>query len=686
MKKISVLVPCCNVEKYVRECLDSIKAQTYPNLEVICIDDGSTDSTGAIIDEYVAADPRFLAIHKPNTGYGDSMNQGLDRCTGDYVGIVESDDWIEPDMYEALLGQCLENDLDLIHCLWQEGPTGTERTDKQEWVRQNTVYAPLDQKEVFYMQPSIWAALYRRDLLEEGRKVRFLPTPGASYQDASFAFKAYTKSKRFMLWGKPLHHYRVNPSSSVSSSGKIFCVVDEWEEMRRWANGDAELKEKVKQVCLFPLIVHGGLLWNYQRLAMVPRLRFLRAASRLFRRMEEDGLLDLSGFEGTPEGENLRQVTDDPLAFHRRKVLETANRLFAQAQEGKPVEDKDLVSVIVPCYNTAKYIQSSLESIRRQSYRNIEVICVDDCSTDETPMLVRHAMRKDKRISFIRTRRNSGLSAARNLGLENCHGKYVLFVDGDDCLMPGAIERLHAGMGKGTDVAMGSTVVDYEGGRESYGWLPESDDRYYTIREDRLVDLRESPRLLLDVNVSAWGKLWRRSVLDRYHIRFPEGLLYEDANFFWKFLCASPRIQLLATPVCYYLRHQTGSIMSSTFGKKPGYAIQHLYILDDLYAYIRNQGFDAIGKTILDMVYEPYFWFAYNNSPECDHDQVLSAMCRILREQGADTSHNPLLRYINGYEDVSKAKLFMAAFHSVHKPRKKKSLWKKLTAPLRHKD
>ncbi len=685
MKKVSILVPCCNVEKYIRGCLDSIKAQTYTQLEVICINDGSTDNTGSIIDEYVATDPRFQVIHKPNTGYGDSMNKGLEMCSGDYIGIVESDDWIEPNMYEILLKQCEEQDLDLIHCLWQEGPTGIEYINKQDWIKQNVVYAPLDVQEVFYMQPSIWAALYRRDLLENERKVRFLATPGASYQDTSFAFKAYTKSKRFMLLSQALHHYRINPNSSVSSSGKIYCIVDEWEEMKRWVNDSPILKERITQTHMFPLILYGGLSWNYQRLAMIPRLKFLRAANRFLRSAKEDGLLNLYDLEKKIEGQDLLQVLNQPLDFHNRKVLETVNKLYSRYESSDIFESKTLISVIVTCYNTAQYIQSSLESICRQSYRNLEIICVDDCSTDETPMLVRHFMRKEHRIRFIRTRKNSGLSASRNLGLENCKGKYVMFIDGDDCLMPNAIANLYAEMNNDIHVVMGSTIVDYEGGRDVYGWLPESDDHYYTIREDILVDIKENFHPLLDTNVSAWGKLWDRTILDKYKIRFPEGLLYEDANFFWKYLCVSSKILLLKKPVSYYLRHQTGSIMSDTFNKKSNYAIQHLYILDDLFEYIRSREVEEIGKTILNMIYEPYFWFAFNHSPECDHENVLFTMCRILKEQNADVTHNPLLQYIRSYEDASKAKLFMELYHLRNYRKEKISLWKKLTSKLKHK-
>ena len=97
---VSILVPCYNVEAYLRECLDSIVNQTLTDIEIICINDGSTDGTLGIIKEYAAKDKRIKIIDKENEGYGKSMNRGLDAATGEYVGIVESDYLDEPDMFE----------------------------------------------------------------------------------------------------------------------------------------------------------------------------------------------------------------------------------------------------------------------------------------------------------------------------------------------------------------------------------------------------------------------------------------------------------------------------------------------------------------------------------------------------------------------------------------------------------
>ena len=109
--KVSILVPIFNVEKYLRQCLDSIVNQTLKDIEIICINDGSTDSSPAIIDEFAKNDPRIVILTKTNSGYGDSMNQGLKKATGEYIGIVESDDWVDIDMFENLYDIAVKNNV-----------------------------------------------------------------------------------------------------------------------------------------------------------------------------------------------------------------------------------------------------------------------------------------------------------------------------------------------------------------------------------------------------------------------------------------------------------------------------------------------------------------------------------------------------------------------------------------------
>jgi glycosyltransferase involved in cell wall biosynthesis len=113
---VSVVIPVYKVEKYLRQCLDSVLAQTYRELEMIVVDDGSPDGCPAIIDEYAARDSRIVAIHQQNGGYGKAVNAGIARARGKYIGIVESDDYIEPDMYARLAEAAERTGADLTRC------------------------------------------------------------------------------------------------------------------------------------------------------------------------------------------------------------------------------------------------------------------------------------------------------------------------------------------------------------------------------------------------------------------------------------------------------------------------------------------------------------------------------------------------------------------------------------------
>ena len=114
MTKVSVLVPIYNVEKYLDECLASLAKQTLKDIEIICINDGSTDNSPKILQKYAKKYPNFVVINKQNSGYGDSMNKGLEKATGEYIGIVESDDFIESDAFEKLYKLAHETKADIV--------------------------------------------------------------------------------------------------------------------------------------------------------------------------------------------------------------------------------------------------------------------------------------------------------------------------------------------------------------------------------------------------------------------------------------------------------------------------------------------------------------------------------------------------------------------------------------------
>jgi len=236
--KVSVVIPVYNVEKYLRECLDSVCNQTLRELEIICVDDGSTDSSGRILDEYAARDERIRVIHKENEGYGKTMNRGMDLATSKYIGIVESDDLIENNMYEVLYGLMEEHQTDVMKADFYEFYQGCNgyikqynyvirETDKR--MLYDTPVSVREHEETMLFQKYTWSGLYRTDFLRR-ENIRHNETPGASYQDNGFWFQTMVKANKVYFANQAFYNYRIdNPNSSVHSPGKVYAVCNEYD-------------------------------------------------------------------------------------------------------------------------------------------------------------------------------------------------------------------------------------------------------------------------------------------------------------------------------------------------------------------------------------------------------------------------------------------------------------------------
>lgn len=262
--KISILIPCYNVEKYLDQCISSVIGQTIEDIEIICINDGSTDKTLEILKRYKSLDRRIKIINKKNTGYGDSMNCALNIAQGEYIGIVESDDFVEPNMFESLYKIAICENSQITRCCYYEYKNGVNYPITNSFVKKNKVYNPNIMTDVFWQAPAIWASIYLTSWINKNN-IRFLPTPGASYQDTSFVFKAYACCEKFFMTDKAYIHYRIdNFSSSINSKNKIFCVCDEWNEIYKFVlNNKKNFGHLLK---IMPALQYATYKWNLKRL------------------------------------------------------------------------------------------------------------------------------------------------------------------------------------------------------------------------------------------------------------------------------------------------------------------------------------------------------------------------------------------------------------------------------------
>jgi len=280
---VSIIVPIYNSERYLEQCIESIVHQTLRNIEIILIDDGSTDSSPAICDAYTQQDPRVRVLHQKNGGYGKACNAGIDMSRGGYFGIVESDDYAELDMFERLYDHVKKHDLDLVHCNYYYYNTAEDTHERSDLshIPHDVVCNPLDVVSVFNQRPAVWSMLYRTSYIRRNN-IRFRETPGASYQDTSFTFKVLALAEKFLLTSDTLIHYRIdNENSSSSSREKVLCVCEEFNEIERFIE-QKDLGEKLLPI--IPRLKFPTYMWNYRRLARKYRWDFLLLFSKQMRR------------------------------------------------------------------------------------------------------------------------------------------------------------------------------------------------------------------------------------------------------------------------------------------------------------------------------------------------------------------------------------------------------------------
>lgn len=210
---ISVIVPVYNVERYIRQCVESILEQTYADLEIILVDDGSTDGSGSICDEYKLKDDRVVVIHKCNGGLSDARNAGLDIARGEYIGFVDSDDYIEPDMYEVLYKNCERYAADLAAARFVK--FNTQGEVRKNFTENIEVFSREEMLRLFIVGDrryeitmSVWDRLYKRELISD---LRF--PVGKCYEDIVFSTKVIEKSKINVYIDRALYHYRLREDS-----------------------------------------------------------------------------------------------------------------------------------------------------------------------------------------------------------------------------------------------------------------------------------------------------------------------------------------------------------------------------------------------------------------------------------------------------------------------------------------
>lgn len=416
---LSIIMPVYNVERYLAACLESALAQDIPGLEIICVNDGSTDSSPEILEQFAAQDSRIRVIDKENAGYGAAMNDGLRAARGTYVGILESDDRVCDGAWQALLDLAQANDLDMVRGSYYRVRNGVNEyynphTGAEKFGSPLLAPLPLDQvidtgnyPLCHWVTPSLWAGLYRRSFLLD-EDIWFLETPGASYQDTAFTFKTWTFARRVMLTDIPVIYYTLdNETSSTNSKSKVFAICDEAAECDRFLI-ERNLKDKYGSgVATVRCRTYS---WNVQRVSP----EFKHAFEEVMWKEYAD---------------DFRAGFCTPAVFKQNDL-----QLMARKAEGRPA-----VSILFAADPATGNLEAALKRLTELETSDVEVLCLPIGEAPATIAMLSTAAEADSRFRVLEPEPTA--AEAYSTAMAEAQGTYLLFADSSDRVKPELLDK-----------------------------------------------------------------------------------------------------------------------------------------------------------------------------------------------------------------------------------------------------
>lgn len=491
---ITFIVPIYNVERYLKECLDSIQQQTYPYFECIMVNDGSTDSSASIAEEYLF-DNRFRLIHQQNQGLSAARNTGIQHVSesSSFVSFVDSDDFIHPTFLEKLIIH-IEEDVDLIEGSYEKFKDGDkpqfylQPTNKIEIISKKEIISKTTSTE---LRVSAFPRLIRKSILSD----QFFPI-GWTFEDLAVFPELVLFSRKWIKTQDIIYAYRIRENSITNSSFTesrldIFKILDKFDEL--FKNEDFETKVLVERLKFEHLFWHEKLY--------------------------------------LPEGSRFKLLYENELEIIQKKISEYEKQYLYP----------DLISIIVPIYNGEQYLRGCLESILKQKYHNFEVILVNDGSIDSSEAICRQYVNRDDRFRYVQ-KEHGGASSARNYGLELVKGEYVTFIDADDWVEENYLELLHQSLKENNADISVSTYKKFDVDTNLFylhAFQINESNQVFTQKE--LVEKLPQLERITESFEIIGGKLVKKSLL--LGIQFNERTqLSENMEFWFKLYLLSNRI------------------------------------------------------------------------------------------------------------------------------------------------
>ena len=557
--KISVVVPVYNAEPFLKEAMESVLNQTFANFEMVCVNDGSTDNSLEMLNVFASNDERVKVISKPNGGCGSARNMALDNAKGDYIYFFDPDDYILPNAFEKLYKNAVNNDSDLVIFKIARFRDGEPVDYSNPGFDFDKVFKGADFDNFTFDYHDVkhyvlnasfapWSKLYKKEFLDRYDNFRF--DLDVAFDDTPFHVKSMIRAKKISFVPEYFYHYRLSNPNSVNNTKSnqidIFRICDLIEEFLK---DEGYFEEFINEFYNFKItqITNYIISCNFEEYYELAKDEFSK--------------MDLNSIEIKP----------NTLKKYNSVLESTSYNYYRLTQGAEPIPEKEKdsklkISVILPVYNTEKYLPQCLDSVLNQTLKEIELICIDDGSTDNSLNILESYAEKDNRIQVL-TQSNKGQGAARNRAIELARGEYVYFMDSDDFLDLNTLEETYnCCEEKYLDFVM-FQLINYDDVTKVYSEIDYYNMDFITeMVGDKVFNYNDLSSKTISVAVSPCNKLFNRKFLSRIDARFPEGLKFEDNVFFFKVFLAAKRVYFIRKHY-YKRRRREGSTTASHYEK-----------------------------------------------------------------------------------------------------------------------
>ena len=298
-----------------------------------------------------------------------------------------------------------------------------------------------------------------------------------------------------------------------------------------------------------------------------------------------------------------------------------------------------MISVIVPVYNTANFLERCIKSILKQSFGDIEIVCIDDGSTDNSLSILKNFAKKDSRIKAIH-QENKGLSNARNKGLNCSIGEYILFVDSDDELENNAIQNLYNGIIHGNvDAAVGEIRLIFDNNLDK----SLEYQNYFKLKYSGIYELNDN--IINDFYVCACGIMYKREIVNKLKLCFPDKLFFEDNYWHWTYFSSVKKINFIKEYVYRYYIH-SNSIMSQTFMLQEGRSVHQLYVVEEILNFWNKHHKLNDHKLAAISLIEKMFFEAIKYCLNYEKALMAYECARIIKKYNLNVQENNILRKV----------------------------------------